>query len=600
MTTRLQPDALPADAILAAALTATAPLELGGVSLRARPGHQREAWLTWFHGLLPRDTPRPRLPLHISDERLLGGLDLAATLRSGRPVVQRGLLAACHGGILTLSMAERAPATLAAKLAAVIDARTVVLERDGLAARHPSAFGLILLDEGLAEDEAPPAGLLDRLAFHLRLDPPGAGADAPATSQDALTPEDIGAAQQRLPAVEAGDDAVEALCAASLALGIASARALRFALTAARASAALFGRDRVGEEDTAAAARLVLAPRATRLPAEEPPAAPQEPEGPQDRPEGEAADSRDSDREGRNPEALEDVVLAATKAAIPADLLARLTAGETGRRKDSGSGRAGPLRATTTRGRPVGARRGTPRPGQRLNVLETLRAAAPWQAVRRRELARGQGAATPRVLIRREDFRITRYKHHPETTTIFVVDASGSAALHRLAEAKGAVELLLADCYIRRDSVALLTFGGRSAELLLPPTRSLARVKRCLAGFPAGGGTPLAAAIDAAAALAEGLKRKGQSPVAVFLTDGRGNIARDGTANRDRAEGDTLAAARALAASGLASLLVDISPRPRPIGRQLAEEMRATYLALPQADATALSKAVQANTPAPK
>ena len=78
-------------------------------------------------------------------------------------------------------------------------------------------------------------------------------------------------------------------------------------------------------------------------------------------------------------------------------------------------------------------------------------------------------------------------------------------------------------------------------------------------------------------------------------TDGRGNIARDGTADREKAASDALAAARALAASGLPSLLIDISPRPRPVGRELAAEMRARYLALPHADAQALSNAVQAH-----
>ena len=100
--------------------------------------------------------------------------------------------------------------------------------------------------------------------------------------------------------------------------------------------------------------------------------------------------------------------------------------------------------------------------------------------------------------MRRDDFRMTRFQQRTRTTTIFVVDASGSSALNRLAEAKGAVELLLADCYVRRDQVALLAFRGKEAELLLPPTRSLVRAKRSLAGLPGGGGTPLAAGIDAA------------------------------------------------------------------------------------------------------
>ncbi|MBS0529648.1 MAG: VWA domain-containing protein, partial [Proteobacteria bacterium] len=200
----------------------------------------------------------------------------------------------------------------------------------------------------------------------------------------------------------------------------------------------------------------------------------------------------------------------------------------------------------------------------------------------------------PRILIRKDDFRIARFKQRSETTTVFVVDASGSAALHRLAEAKGAVELLLADCYIRRDQVAMIAFRGQVAELLLPPTRSLARAKRSLAGLPGGGGTPLAAGLDAAFALADLIRRKGQTPTVILLTDGRANIARDGAQGRPRAEEDAMNAARQLRAAGITAVLVDTSPRPGPVGAQLASEMGARYLPLPHADASTLSKAILA------
>jgi magnesium chelatase subunit D len=176
---------------------------------------------------------------------------------------------------------------------------------------------------------------------------------------------------------------------------------------------------------------------------------------------------------------------------------------------------------------------------------------------------------------------------------IFVVDASGSAALHRLAEAKGAVELMLADCYVRRDQVALIAFRGSSAELLLPPTRSLSRAKRCLAALPGGGGTPLAAGVEAATALAELVRRRGETPMLVMLTDGRANIARDGSPGRPAAERDALVAAKQLAARGVATLLIDSAPTPHPAAQKLALELRARYLALPHADARMLSKAVQ-------
>jgi magnesium chelatase subunit D len=224
--------------------------------------------------------------------------------------------------------------------------------------------------------------------------------------------------------------------------------------------------------------------------------------------------------------------------------------------------------------------------GARLNLIETLRAAAPWQALRR---APG-GAA---VAIRRDDLRVSRFKRRVETTTVFVVDASGSAAFHRLAEAKGAVELLLADCYVRRDRVALLSFRGVAADLLLPPTRSLTRAKRSLAALPGGGGTPLATAIDAAGTLAGAVARAGGGAVLVFLTDGRANVGRDGRGGREAAAADALSAARRLREGAATVLFIDTSPRPYEPAAGLAAAMGARYLALPAADARTLSGLVR-------
>ena len=231
--------------------------------------------------------------------------------------------------------------------------------------------------------------------------------------------------------------------------------------------------------------------------------------------------------------------------------------------------------------------------------------AAPWQPLRRRERdnrARDNGESGTvlrRIEVRPDDLRISRFKQRTETTVIFVVDASGSTAFNRLAEAKGAVELLLADCYVRRESVALIAFRGSSAELLLPPTRSLTRAKRSLAGLPGGGGTPLAAGLDAAAELAAAVTRKGQTPILILLSDGRGNIALDGQAIRANAEADAQDAATRLRLANITTLFVDTSPRPQAKARALAAAMDARYLAMPRADAATLSRAVKANTAGP-
>jgi magnesium chelatase subunit D len=575
-------------AALAAALFAVDPTGLGGVALRARPGPVREQWLDDLRELLPPGTPRRKIPLHVTDGRLLGGLDLAATLRAGRPIAERGLLAEADGGLVELAMAERVRGSPIAYLCAALDTGEVVLEREGLALRSPARLGVVALDEGGEEDERIADALLDRLAFPLDLGPIGVRdlGDLP------HGPEEVSAARERLPGVTIDPFQTEALCSTALALGIDSLRASLQAIRTARVAAALAGKASVTDPEVLLAARLVLAPRATRIPAVEPPdAEPPPPEPPEQ--DGESDSTPEQEQERRD-QPLADQVLEAAEAAIPRDLLDRLRLGRLRRSRIRSIGRSGQVQQANMRGRPTGVRRGELRPGDRLSVIETLRAAAPWQRVRRAERPAPGPGSPPRVEVRKDDFRIQRFKQRSETTAIFVVDASGSSALHRLAEAKGAVELLLADCYVRRDRVALVAIRGRGAELLLPPTRSLVRTKRSLAGLPGGGGTPLAAGIEAGLALAHGVRRRGGTPLLVLLTDGRANVARDGAGGRSKAGEEALTCARLVQAAGVTALLVDISPHPHPQARELAQAMAGIYLPLPHADAGRLSAAVKA------
>lgn len=561
------------EAVLAATLAAVDPAGLA-VRIRARPGPVRDRWLSILKDSLPPGTPWRRLPSHVTDDRLLGGLDLSATLSSGRPVMQKGLLAEADGGMLVVPMAERLSQGSAARLAAALDSGEVAVERDGLAARLPARIGLVLLDEGI-DDEAPPGALLERVAIHLDLDAV-AIADCADGEADMRA---VAAARGVFATVAAGEGDIRALVETAAVLGVPSLRAPMAALRAARAAAALAGRTTPAAEDLVTAARLVLAPRATVVPPGPSEEADAPPEPPPEDEQGETQEKQDGP--------LADQIIEAARAAIPAGLLARLQAGLAARQRAAASGKAGAVQSSALRGRPLGSRRGEPRAGARLDIVETLRAAAPWQRLR-------SGGSGARVQVRRDDFRIRRYAEHRETTTIFAVDASGSSALHRMAEAKGAVELLLADCYVRRDSVALVAFRGQEAELLLPPTRSLARAKRSLAGLPGGGGTPLASGLDAALAVADAARRRGQTPVIVVLTDGRANVARDGRHGRGPAGEDAVAAAGRIRASGIASLLIDTSPRPAPQGGDIAAAMGARYLPLPHADAAGMSAVVRA------
>lgn len=618
---------LSAEASLVAALLALDGAGLGGVALRAPACPLRNDWLALLRSLLPAATPFRRLPLHASSAALLGGLDLSASLHSGRVQAQPGLLAQAHQGWLVLGMAERAPAHMTAQLCAALDTHEVRLEREGLTQLHLAHIALVALDEGSEDDEQLPASLLDRLAFELPLESDKGHAQTRWQAQD------LAVARQRLPMVSLPDRLLQAVCAASLALGVNSMRAPLMAIRCARALAALDGQDEVKDDHASMAVRLVLAPRATRLPAtseaapNEPPPSPDaadasEPtenskpdeqpqddscENPQDNPP-DAAEQEQTQGLAEDPhkdaalppdaqDALNELLVQAALAVLPPGLLAALKAGQLHRSASAAQGRAGALQKSLQRGRPVGTRRGELRSGARLHLLDTLRAAAPWQRWRHQQAdALASSGPSPRILVRREDFHVRQFRQSRPTTTVFVVDASGSAALHRLAEAKGAVELLLAECYVRRDRAAVVAFRGPGAEVLLPPTRSLARAKRSLAALPAGGGTPLASGLDTAHQLALQIARQGESPVVVVLTDGRANLARDGSPGRARANEDALDAARQFKLSGITALLIDTSAQPQASAQKLAQTMGASYIPLPHAGAKGLSQVVRLAT----
>jgi magnesium chelatase subunit D len=551
-----------ADALQALRLLAIDPLRLGGAHILTDRGPACDAWLQGLRQCLDPACAWRRLPARVEDEALLGGTDLTASLRAGRPIHRAGLLHSARGGLLVAGLVERMEPRVAAQIAAAMDEAGA--ER----------VALVALDSGREADESCPALLRERLALQvdLRLVPERTLA---ITDADRAR---VAQARDRLAHVKFSPEQLSTLCATAQAFGIDSSRAAWLALAVARASAALEGRTELAREDLEWAGRLVLAPRARVLPVppeEAPPPPESEPQQPPDASQSCAGE--------------EDRVVEATRAAIPPGLLATLTA-EGARARRAKAGHAGGSVQSNRRGRPIGVCAGLPRHGARLDLLATLRTAAPWQRLRR---AQRTAPAPGLVLVQGDDFRIRRLRERTQALTLFVLDASGSNALHRMAECKGAVELWLAECYVRRDQVAVVTFRGQGAELVVPPTRSLVRAKRSLAGLAGGGPTPLAHGLDLAGSVALQLRRRGLMPQLVVLTDGHANVARDGSFGRARAGEDAQAAARRLGAEGLKSLLVDTAPRPQAMARSLAAALQGRYLPLPYADARTLLAAVR-------
>lgn len=540
------------------------------ICLRGGPGPVRTGWLDAYRASLPSEHRILRLPQHASDDRLLGGLDIAATLKVGRPVYRPGLLSEADQQVLLVPMAERLARRTAGTLAGVIDTGTVTVERDGVSLSSKSRFGCIFLDEGVGSEEGLPSVLLERVGIWVCLD----GISLRDVDGLACDAKRVQEARGNLPEIRY-EDALECFCSLSLTLGVGSLRVARSAVDIARRSAAWFGRSKVESEDIELAASLVLLPRAL------PPPQVQEPPEEESRPQETASDAnRESGQDSS------EAIHAAEAATLPEALLNSLAVAPQRSAAVSHGGRFGELKKGGHRGRPRTARPGSLGPNVRLNLVDTLRAAAPWQRLR---TGAGSGA---RLQIRQSDFRVAGFEQRRSTTAIFLVDASGSQAMHRLGEAKGAVQELLAQCYVRRDQVALLSFRGDSAEEVLPPTRSLARAKRSISGLPAGGATPLARGLQAGVRAALMAARRGDTPLIVLLTDGGANVTLEGSNDRKEAHRDAQKMAREIAKQSFSALVVDTSRRPDPRAKALADEMRATYLPLPKAQRGTLSNIV--------
>ncbi len=582
------------DANVIAILLAINPRGLKGVTVKSQFGPVRDAWLKYLKDLTALcGSQILKAPANISADQLKGALDIEASLRNASLVMSKGLLERVEGNLLLLPMAERMDLQVIALISQALDEKNTIN-----AATH---FGVVAFDESDNADEAISARLLDRLAFELHLDQFSIADINESLEVDA---EDIAKAKKRLPSVKCSNEYLEVMTKAGLSLGVSSFRANQFALETAKTLAALRGLAEVSQDEVIDAARLVYTPSKRMHINSEMDQADQESDENQDdqnQAQDQAEDSQNDSESSDQPnqeqpsnEELEDIIVEAVKASIPPQLLRQpkqnLLAGKSAAHI---SGKSGAVQRNFFSGRPLTSRKGRPHDGRRLDILKSIRAAIPWQRLRGMMLSGDQQKTVrTRIDFRAEDLHIKQYLRRRGTVTIFLVDASGSSATQRLSEAKGALEELLAQCYIRRDEVAMVSMRGAKAEIVLPPTRSLVRAKRNLATLPGGGGTPLAAGFRAANELAISLERKGLTPIIVIMSDGKANVNLNGVGGRESAHGDALMAAKELRIKNHRLLFVDTSPKPEILARELSSAMAAQYFPLPFANSTSSGKKI--------
>ena len=532
------------------------PVGLKGAVFRVRAGPVRDSLINEIRKLAGSIT---RLHPNMSDEQLFGGVDIVATLQNGNLRTTKGLFE--RQGWFELTMAERCGLHTAARISQALDQRQVC--------------PLVVFDEGI-DDEKLPDSLKERLAFYFDL------SELAYTDTDFP---DIEILSEINKPIKISQTDIQTLVLLANEFGISSARAPQLALAAARSNALTNGRRKLSTEDLEIAVELVYPNRATRLPQEsslEEAAREQETQPEQNYDEDSLKQDGNDSIELPN-----ELLVDAIRALLPDNFLESLNT-ISPQLKSGGLG-FGSQTKSKIRGRPQPSRPGRLDGQNRIDIVSTLRSAAPLQKIRM------QNSSDDRtVIIYPSDINVKRYETRSERVVIFAVDASGSAALARLSEAKGAVELLLSQAYARRDFVALIAFRNVDAELLLPPTRSLVQTKRRLAELPGGGGTPMANGLRAAGELAIKSALKGKTPLIVVLTDGRANITLDGTPDRVLALEQSCDIAKWISSHGFKSVVLDVGNRSNTALAKVARYMNSLYFPLPRADAQQISETIGA------